>query len=164
MWTIIKIEKKSLSLLKQDIKKKLNDKVLFYSPKILIENGINKSFKEFEILGNYIFCYNINFAEEKNIHKIKFSRGLKYVLGGYKNSQNEILSFIQNCKNNENKDGYLNQNIFEHKINKFYKIGSGPFLGEIIKILDIQKNKIDFLLGKIKTTIKKDKIVLRPVY
>jgi len=164
MWAIIKIEKKSFSMLKQDIKKRLNNKVLFYSPKILIKNGVNKSSKEFEILGNYIFCYNKNFAEEKNIYKIKFSRGLKYVLGGYKNSQNEILSFIQNCKKEENKDGYLSQNIFDHRINNFYKIGSGPFFGEIIKILDIQKNKIDFLLGKIKTTIKKDKLVLRPVY
>ena len=164
MWTIIKIEKKSFSLLKQDIKSKLNDKVIFYSPKILIENSINKSSKEFEILGNYVFCYSKNFAEEKNIYKIKFTRGLKYVLGGYKNSQAEILSFIQNCKKNEDKRGYLSQNIFDHKINNFYKIGSGPFFGEVIKILDIQKNKIDFLLGKIKTTIKKNKLVLRPIY
>ena len=36
MWTIIKIEKKSISFLKSDLRKKLGGEINFYYPKFLI--------------------------------------------------------------------------------------------------------------------------------
>ncbi|MDC0232276.1 hypothetical protein OAJ72_03220, partial [Pelagibacteraceae bacterium] len=74
-------------------------------------------------------------------------------------SQNEIKKFIDKCKNSEDKNGYLSQNFFELYVNSNYKFYSGPFAETIFKIVDLQKNKINILLGDIKTTINKNKFL-----
>ena len=94
----------------------------------------------------------VKILQKKNIYKIKFT-SLKYVL---EDIIAEILCLF-NCKKNEDKK-VTNQNIFDHKIIIFTK--SGPVLfwrGN--KDLDIQKNKIDFLIVK-EITKKKNKFKL----
>ena len=55
------------------------------------------------------------------------------------------------------------QFIFEINKNSYYKFSSGPFTQQIFKIIEIQKNKINILLGKVKTTINQKDFLFSPV-
>ena len=95
--------------------------------------------------------------------KLKFVRGLKYILSGSLSAQTEIKKFIETCKEFENKNGYITQNIFQLKEDQKYKFVSGPFINKIFQIINIQQNKIKILLGDLKTTIKKKEFLFNPV-
>ena len=110
---------------------------------------------EFNLLGDYIFCYHNKFSNPFTVNSVKFSRGLKYVLDGFIASQNEIREFIENCKKLENNKGYMTQNIFDILIDKKYKFSSGPFTNQIFKIISMQKDKINISIGNLKTKINK---------
>ena len=84
-------------------------------------------------------------------------------MGGFAQSQDQIETFIKRCKDCENKEGYLTQNFFEIQRNLNYKFTSGPFAEMIFKIIDLQKNKINILLGNIKTTIRKEEFLFTPL-
>ena len=79
MWTIIKFEKKSLSFLKSDLENKLGTKCKIYIPKLLYKKFAKKKLirKEFNLLGDYLFCFNEKFSDTKVIKIINYSRGLK---------------------------------------------------------------------------------------
>ena len=165
MWIIVKFDKKNLEFLKNDFKKKLGEDFTIYNPKLSIQKYKNNKLinKEFNLLGDYLFCFHKNFNKSEILNQLKFTRGLKYFLSGFKESQNEIKQFIQKCKNCENDKGYLSQNFFDLYINAKYKFTSGPFSEMIFKIIDLQKNKINILLGDIKTTIKKNEFIFSPI-
>ena len=164
MWTILKFNKKEFFFLKKDFKEKLGKDLILYSPKILIEKkNQNKVFKkEFYILGDYIFLYHKK-VNQITLNNLKFSRGLKYFLEGFQSSQNEIETFINKCKSLENEKGFISQNLFDIIKNERYKFLSGPFTSEIFKILEIQKNKINILIGNFNTYIKKKDYLFFPV-
>ena len=63
----------------------------------------------------------------------------------------------------EDDKGYISQTVFKAEINKFYKFSSGPFTDRIFKILEIQKSKINILLGNIKTTLDKKEFLFNPI-
>ena len=65
--------------------------------------------------------------------------------------------------NSENKEGYLLQSFYQININSKYKFVSGPFTEKIFEIINLQKNKIDILMGNIKTTIKKQEFLFSPI-
>ncbi len=44
---------------------------------------------------------------------LKNSKGLKYFLTDSKTNQEEIISFIDYCKKNQDLDGYIKQSFFE---------------------------------------------------
>ena len=161
MWTIIKFDKKKLASLKNDLKLKLGEDLNIYIPKIFIKKYRKNKFvsREFDLLGDYLFCFHEKFKDQQTINNLKFTKGLKYFLNGFILSQNEIRKFIEKCKKSEDKNGYLSQNFFELYINSNYKFYSGPFAETIFKIIDLQKNKINILLGDIKTTINKNKFL-----
>jgi len=165
MWTIIKFDKKKLALLKEDFKKKLGNDFKIYYPKLTFrkykKNKVIK--KDCEILGDYLFCFHKNFSDARVLSQLKFTKGLKYFLTGFVHSQEEIKKFINKCKESEDKDGYLSQDFFEICINSKYKFSSGPFAEMIFKIINLQKNKINILLGDIKTTINKNDFLFRPL-
>ena len=48
-------------------------------------------------------------------------------------------------------------------LNKNYKFNSGPFSEKIFKIIGLQRNKIDILLGNLKTTINKKEFSFSPL-
>ena len=112
---------------------------------------------------DYLFCYNKNFSDHKTIQSLKFTRGLKYFLNGNKERQKEIFNFVNKCKKSENINGYLSENFFELYESKDYKLSSGPFADKIFKIINFQKNKINVLLGNIKTTISRKRLNIRPI-
>jgi len=165
MWTIVKFDKKKLDFLKEDFTKKLGKDFIIYNPKLSIQKYKNNKLinKEFNILGDYLLCFHKDFKNSATINALKFSRGLKYFLNGFIQSQNEIEKFVNRCKNSENKGGYLSQTFYQMHINSKYKFASGPFAEKIFEIINLQKNRIDILMGNIKTTIKKQEFLFNPV-
>jgi len=49
---------------------------------------------------------------------VKKFRGLKLLINGHVESQDEIINFIEKCKENEDKNGFLLQDFFETEVNK----------------------------------------------
>ena len=165
MWTILKFKKNNFNFLTQELSKKFGANIKIYSPKILIEKYNNNKIqrKELNLLGDYLFCYHEDFDKKSFLTKLKFVKGLKYFLEGFESSQIEISKFIDKCKNLENKDGKITQNLFQEKLNKHYRFASGPFTNTIFKIIDLQKNKIDIFIGNLKTKINKKDFLYYPV-
>ena len=100
MWTVLKFDKKNLSVLKEDLKSKLGNDFEIYIPKLRIQKYQNRKLisKELNLLGDYLFCFHKKFTYQETINSLKFSRGLKYFLNGFIQSQEEISTFIEKCK------------------------------------------------------------------
>jgi len=164
MWTILKIDRKKIEFLKTDLKKKLGPNTDFYNPRLLIQKYKNNKLvnKEFNLLGDYLFCFNSDLKNPAIRSRLKFIRGLKYFLDGFIQSQNEIKEFVGKCKNTE-KDGYLYPDFFNLIKDKKYKFYSGPFADTIFKIINFRKNEIDILMGNLKTTVNRQKFLFYPV-
>ena len=99
----------------------------------------------------------------KIIKTVNYARGLKYILQGFTQSQNEISKFIEKCKASEDVEGYISEQFYDIKINSNYKFFSGPFTNSIFKILQLQKNKIRILMGDFKTTVNKKEFLFQPI-
>ena len=129
MWTVIKFNQNNLNFLKKEIIKKLGKDVEIYSPKLLIQKFKKQKMVniEFNLLGDYLFCFHDKFHRHETLNQLKFTRGIKYFLSGFSCSQNEIKNFINQCKKAENKKGYLNHNFIRLLENASYKFSSGPF-------------------------------------
>ena len=165
MWAIIKIDKKNLSYLKYSFKNKLGDDLKIYSPTFLIQKFHKNKLKtkEIELLGEYIFCFHKKFENPTIISSLKYTKGLKYFLNGFLQSQEDIKKFISKCKESENDKGYLTQNFFEIYEKHQYKFSSGPFVDKIFSIVSYQKNKLNILLGNIRTTLKRKDNLIFPL-
>lgn len=166
MWAIIKIDKKKINFFKEDFIKFFDSNFKIYTPKIKIKNIKKNNLKfsrEVPILGDYIFCFHKSLASTKKLTYIKRFRGLKSFIAGHLQNQKEITHFIEKCKNNEDKDGYLIQDFFEKELNKSYEFLSGPFVNSIFKIISLQKNKLQASIGNIKTTISTKDILFKPI-
>ena len=85
MWAVIKVDKKKISFFKNEIKNKLGEESIIYSPKLLIKKITKKKLqkKEHEILGDYLFCYNKNFNKINFLKQLNFIKGVKYFLNGF---------------------------------------------------------------------------------
>jgi len=165
MWTIIKFEKKKLSSLLSELQNKFGKDSRIYRPKIFQEKYIKNKLikKEHDLLGDYLFCFDKTFSDENSIKRLNYIRGVKYYLNGFKSSQNEILNFIDYCKSKENLKGIITKPLFETKVGDYYRFSSGPFTQKIFKILEIQKNKIQILMGNLETTVNKKHYNLSPL-
>jgi len=165
MWAVIKFDKKNIYLLKEDFYEKIGKDCIIYRPKILIQKYKNNKLinKEFDILGDYLFCFHKDLGKKSTINQLKFSKGLKYFLDGFVEFQQDVKSFIEKCKNLEDDKGYISQSLFEININSNYKFSTGPFAEKIFKIISFQKNKINILMGNLKTTINKKEFLFNPV-
>lgn len=164
MWAIIKFDKKNINFLIKNFNHKLGSKVQFYKPKMIIQKLYNNKVvsKEIDLLGDYMFCFHEKIGHKSIINLLKYTKGLKYFLEGFKESQKEIISFIKKSKSAENKKGYLSREFYELCLYKSYKINSGPFSNVIFKIVELQSNKIETFLGNLKTSIRRKKFILTP--
>ena len=111
MWLIFRINKNKIEFFKKELTLKLKSETIFYSPKIIINKYFQNKLlkKEFNLLGDYVFCYNSNFSNLEIVNLVKYTRGCKYVLDSFWNSQNQISNFIRSLKKLENKDGYISR-------------------------------------------------------
>jgi len=165
MWTVIKFDKKKFNFFKNELKLKLGCDHILYCPKILMHKyKDNKLIKnEYNILGDYVFCYDKRLGNKEILAKLKFVKGLKYILSGFSSSQEEISKFIDKCKEFEDKEGYITQNFFNINRNSKCKFLSGPFVNKIFQIINIEQNNIRILMGNLKTTIKKKEFLFNPL-
>lgn len=165
MWIILKVEKKKINILKNEFLKKIGNEIVFYQPKIKIEKYIkNKLENKVEnILGDYIFCFHKIFENQKNIDQLKYCTGLKYFLSGCKEFQKDIKKFIDKFKSFEDNKGYISKSFLDLNKNTYYKFSSGPFTQQIFKLIEIKKNKINILLGKVETTFNQRDFLFSPV-
>tara|TARA_B100001123_G_scaffold83785_1_gene95805 strand:+ start:33 stop:530 length:498 start_codon:yes stop_codon:yes gene_type:complete len=165
MWAILKFDKKKLAFLEKEFSKKLGKDYIIYIPKLFFQKYKNNKLinKEFNLLGDYLFCFHKNLRYDRTVNSLGYTRGVKYFLNGFARSQKEIQKFVNKCKESENKRGHLSQDFFEININSRYKFSTGPFTNMIFKIIELQRNKINILMGDIKTTIKKKEFLFRPI-
>lgn len=165
MWAILKFEKKNLFFLQDEFKKKLGPDFKFYIPKIQIKKFYKNKLikKNFSLIGDYLFCYHDKFKNEHTIDSLKYTKGLKYFLSNFRNSQKNIEKFILKCKKFENNDGFITKNFLDIYVSKQYKFLSGPFANQVFDLMSLQKNRIEALVGNIKTTLKKEKFILSKI-
>lgn len=165
MWTVIKYEKKSFGFLIQELKKKVGDDLIVYNPKLKFQKFINHKLisKSSNLIGDYVFCYHKKFEKKSFLQTLKFCRGLKYFLDGYLEFQSQIISFIKKCKYSEDSKGFISQSFYEIDFYKDYKFLSGPFSEKVFKIIGLKKNRINVLVGNLKTTVDKKDFLFSPV-
>ncbi len=165
MWAILKIDHRLIHHLKTEFLAKLGDDVKFYMPKLRIKKFIKQKvlLKESLMLGDYLLCYHKNFSDKSIFTSLKYSKGLKYFLSNFINSQKEIENFINKCKQNEDKDGYIKQTFFNFKSSGKYEFISGPFTSLIFTILEENNLSIKALMGRYKATVSKEGNLFRPV-
>ena len=157
MWIVAKYEKNKKNFFLDNLKKELNNDIEIYDPIRKFENFSKKKIieKHVNILGDYIFCFSDKFIENSTLGRLNFIKGLKYILNGSKDSQEEIKDFIKNCKNLEDKNGFIIPNFFNLEITKKYKFKSGPFLNLIFQVIEVEKQKIKIIIGDKVLRIKK---------
>lgn len=115
------------------------------------------------LLGDYALCYHEKFSNKNLINTLKYCRGVKYFLDQYSVYQNEIEEFIKNCKQHENKFGFLKQSFFQFKKNKKLKFISGPFTNFVFNIIKENKLTLKILMGSFSVTVSKEEYLFRPV-
>ncbi len=146
----------------EDLKKKIGPDICFYIPKVQMQY-ISKNrilSKSKFMLNDYMFCFHDKFNNKNFLQMLNYIKGLKYFLPNFIENQMDIKKFIFACKNNEDKNGFITQSFFYYLKNfrdKKFKFKSGPFTNFIFQIIDIEKNFINILIGKYKTTVKNDK-------
>tara|TARA_B100001123_G_C15319876_1_gene1027518 strand:+ start:1004 stop:1492 length:489 start_codon:yes stop_codon:yes gene_type:complete len=154
MWVVAKIKSDQCFIFKQELRSKFGDQVEYYEPKIYHQK---KSFdNEKKILGNYIFCFHEKFKDNKYLIESRYTKGLKYFLNGCKNSQKEIVDFINFCKKNQNHRGHLTQSFFQHINLKKAQFINGPLANIVFEIVSNQKKYLNVILGKRKIKIEKN--------
>ena len=166
MWIVIKYKKKEFDFLKKDFKKALGDLPLIFRPKIKYEKFIKNKLHllEKDILGDYLICHHKKFQEAGMLVILKNLRGLKYFLIDSKINQKEIINFIDHCRKNQDREGYIQQSFFDFSNIKKGIFLSGPFTNMIFNVVENQRYHLKVLVGKITTTITKDSNYLyRPV-
>ena len=158
MWTVVKINKNcNIKDLEINLNNLFADKPIIYSPKILqqIIKGNKFYNKNHYILGSYLLIFHKNLCNKFLFKKLNFIKGINIVLKGFEYSQNEIKYFVEKCKKNENKKGYLVQDFFVNGFNNKIKFSSGPFVNFVISLLEVKRNKISVLAGKYKILVNK---------
>ena len=158
MWIVIKFDKKKLHSLKNDFFNKLGSKPIFYSPKLKIQkySKFKLNNKEVLLLGDYILCFHSAFNNKNIFNILKYCKGVKYFLDGFSKAQSEIIQFIDRCKMNEDKQGFIKQSFFDFKDNEKFKFLSGPFTNKIFKILEENQFFIKASIGKLNTKFSKE--------
>ena len=122
MWVILKFNKKNLSFLKKDFLKYLGNDVKFYLPKLKLQKKIKNRLQDIEsfLLGDYLLCFHKSFENKNVVNSLKYCKGLKYFLNNFQEAQDEIKSFVQKCKTNEDENGFIKQCFFEFKENGIF--------------------------------------------
>jgi len=164
MWTIIKIKKKNLSLIKKEFLFKLGNDVKFFIPKLKLNIFNNSKIvsKESFLLGDYVLCFHKSFAKKSIINSLKYSKGLKYFLTDFLGAQAEIEKFISKCKQNEDDNGFIKFSFFDFVKRENYEFISGPFSKMIFNIINQNKKNLKVLIGDRIATVSKKNNLFRP--
>ena len=105
------------------------------------------------LLGNYFFIKNNKFENPAILENLKYLKGLHSIIPFAISSQKEIIDFIDKCKKNENKSGFISQSFFNLILNKKIKFYSGPLTSFICELIEVEKNKIKVLVNNYMVTV-----------
>ena len=107
MWAVIKFDKKRITLLKKDLREKVDSKFKIYIPRVGVLNRKHDKIvkKEANLLGDYLFCFSEKFKNKHILNKLNYINGTKYFLAGFEKRQDSIIKFINNCKKYEDENG-----------------------------------------------------------
>ena len=166
MWIVIKFKKEKIKILKSEIIKKFGGKLDFYVPKIEIEkmtsNKLKKKTSKY-ITDDYLFCKISSFYLKEFLLKIKHTKGVKYILNHFQCSQMEIEKFIKKCKLHENEEGNLKSSFFEVVEKSNIQFLNGPFLNQIVRIVENNKKIMKVSLNNLKLSVKKNNNLFQTV-
>tara|TARA_B100001029_G_C15059435_1_gene457108 strand:- start:2676 stop:3176 length:501 start_codon:yes stop_codon:yes gene_type:complete len=166
MWIVVKYKFNELNILKDRLKEMLGNEPEYFMPKIKYTKIVKKKYKILQkfLLEGYLIFFHEKFDNNNIINALKNTRGVSYVLDGFRNNQHEILCFVNKCKSFEDKNGFIKQDFFDYKNFKKGKFISGPFTNLVFDILSKNSDKIEILIGKYKSTIFKNSAILyRPI-
>ena len=166
MWIVAKYKINEINNLKKSFKEILGNDPEYYFPKVKYNRIIKRQLKivKKSVLEDYFMCFHPQFKNTNVLNILKFTRGLKCILEGFKNNQNEISKFINRCKKFEDENGYLKQDFFNTDNFVKGKFISGPFTNLVFDILSKEAGKIEVLIGKYKIALPKDSNFLyRPI-
>ena len=82
-------------------------------------------------------------------------KGVKYVLNHFHCAQYEIEKFVNKCRLHEDDKGNLKSSFFEIVDKTKIQFLNGPFLNQIMNIVENKKNFMRISLNKINVTVKK---------
>ena len=166
MWIVIKYKINQLNILKDNIKKVIGNDPEYFMPQIRYNKIIKNNYKTLQksILEGYLLCFHSKF-ENCNITEIlKYTKGVNFILDGFKNSQNDILNFIKKCKSFQDNEGFITQEFFHYKNFTKGKFISGPFTNFVFYVLSKNKDKIEIMIGSYRTSIsEKTDLLYRPI-
>ena len=120
MWLVAKIKKNEFQLFKKALDEKIKNVEIYVPRYECATKTKNKKIFKF-ILNSYVFISNPNFEDNSFVRKLKYIKGLEYMLEGYKIDQNQIKNFISYCKKNEDSKGNLSQTFFLNLSENTYK-------------------------------------------
>ena len=165
MWTVIKFDKKKITLLKKELREKIDSKFKIYTPRVGVLNRKNDKIvkKEAYLLGDYLFCFSEKFRNKHILNKLNYINGAKYFLTGFEECQDSIIKFINNCKKYEDENGFVKFDFFKLKKNTNYQFSSGILDKYIFELLELNKNKIKILIGNFKTAINNKNYLFKPI-
>ena len=156
MWTIAKIDKKNTVNFQNEIRGKFKD-VVFYRPQFLREKIVKNKVVKFKenLFNDYIFCFHESFKNKNTIKCLQFTKGLKYFLDYYIQSQENIVNTIKFCKVKESSDGLIKEKFVMDKMGGKLKFILGPLRDLIFEINNTVNNKIFLKMGSIKLSVNK---------
>ena len=165
MWIILRYKKNNFQFLINVLKEKFQNDLEIYNPKFKTNLRVKNKLitNELTLLGDYFFCYHKEFNNPNIINSLKFTKGLKDFIQGYKFSQKDIQDFIKRCRKSENDEGYLTNKFYNLYKNTKFKFNSGLFSNFVFEIINLQKNKINLLLGNLKITTEKEKFIFKSI-
>ena len=157
MWIVAKINIKKINFFIKEIKVKCGEDLVLYQPSLQYEKVIKNKLEKYNkpLLEDYFFCFSKKFEDINFVNTLNYIKGLKYFLEGFKNNQQEIIKFIENCKVNQNAQGFISSAYFYNIITSRGKFVSGPFTNMLFDIIEKNKNKLKVLIGNYKVSISK---------
>ena len=127
MWIILRYKKNNFQFLINDLRKKFKNDLEIYNPKFKTNLCIKNKFisSELTLLGDYFFCHHKEFNNSNIIYSLKFTKGLKDFIQGYKSNVicyriNDVIKNIFNHTSHINiQDKYFK--LINYKINILQK-------------------------------------------
>ena len=165
MWIILRYKKNNFQFLINVLKEKFQNDLEIYNPKFKTNLRVKNKLitNELTLLGDYFFCYHKEFNNPNIINSLKFTKGLKDFIQGYKFSQKDIQDLLRDVASLKMMRVILQINfIIFTRIQKF-KFNSGLFSNFVFEIINLQKNKINLLLGNLKITTEKEKFIFKSI-
>ena len=158
MWIVIAYKPNELNILKNSIRSILRKDFNYYIPKIKYKKMATNGIKEVQknILQSYLICQNDRFKDQSFLNVLCYAKGVRYILNNSQFNQEDIKNFINNCKKNEDEDGFLKQSFFEMSKTNRLKFMSGPFSKMIFEIIENSNKKIKLLKNNLNITISKN--------